>query len=92
MSKPARAGRIIGWIAVGTVLTAVFYLPVWFVVGAMLYGGTHPDYWSWATPDHIIPIAAVLSSVLLLLGRWLARKLGAPALAEEARRANAQSL
>ena len=74
MNAPARVGKVVGWLLFGTLLTFALYLPVWFVVGATLHEEPHPDYWTWATPDHIFPIAAALSSALTLLGKQLVRK------------------
>lgn len=68
-----QSGRVeatLGWLALGAVLTFVLYLPIWLALGSWLYPATHPDYWTFATPDHIIPIAAVLASILVLLTRW----------------------
>ena len=67
MSVIKRLESAMGWLLLGVFLTFVLYLPTWLAVGTWLYGGTHPDYWSFATPQHILPIAGVLSSVVVLV-------------------------
>ena len=67
MSVIKRLESAMGWLLLGVFLTFVFYLPTWLAVGTWLYAGTHHDYWSFATPQHILPIAAVLSSVVVLV-------------------------
>lgn len=67
MSKPAMALTVI-------VLTVIFYLPVWFVIGAYLYPQTHPDYWHWATPNHVIPISALLALTFVSGLHWILRR------------------
>lgn len=67
MSKPAMALAVIA-------LTVIFYLPVWFVIGACLYPHLHPDYWHWATPDHVIPIAALLALTVASGLNWILRR------------------
>lgn len=67
--------QALGWLLLGTALTFLLYLPVWFAFGAIVYGPIHPDYWISATPDHIFPMAAFLAAILILLGRWILSKL-----------------
>ena len=70
MKEPGRIESTIGWLLVAAVLTFVLYLPVWFAVGWWLYPNLHPDYWAWATPDHIFPISGALSAGLVLSFIW----------------------
>ena len=52
-------------------LTVLLYIPVWLAVGTWLYPHTHPDYWVWAGPSHILPISAVIASLIVALTHWI---------------------
>ncbi|MFM6832158.1 MAG: hypothetical protein ACKOVA_17725 [Novosphingobium sp.] len=59
----------LAWLVLGSVLTLVLYLPVWLIFGHFFYHGIHPDYWVYATPAYVFPVAALVSAALLYLGK-----------------------
>ena len=67
----AKDRHALGWILVGALLTFVLYLPVWLAFGSFLYHGTHPDYWTLATPARIFPLSAVAASAIVMALKWM---------------------
>ena len=63
MSVPGRLGITIRWLVVGTLLTLLLFLPVFFALG----------YW-FNSLDYVTPVAASLAIALMLLVKWLASR------------------
>ena len=60
-----------GWLAFGSLLTLLFYLPFWLAVGMVFYPHIHPDFWQ--GPATLLPIllSPLAASLLVTL---IARK------------------
>jgi hypothetical protein len=64
----------IGWLALGSVLTMLFFVPFWLAVGTMFYPHTHPDLWR--GPATFLPplLSCLVASLLVVLIAARARK------------------
>ena len=71
MTAQSRLGSFLLTLLAIAVLTVLFYLPVWVVVGLILYPHTHPDFWDWAIPEHILPVSGLISTIIALSTKWI---------------------